>query len=824
LHYASDVLSQAQFTAFAQELLGAYPYLGAIVFLTHTSREDLPTFVQDMRSTGLLQFEVSEFDAQAHLKRVADRPSYLPISSIEPLSPLAARFLGYDAAANPQLAPAIARAVRSGTVTASPPLALFEPRQSIFLLKVVYQGRYAPPTPASRRALVHGVIALELPETRFLEDLIKAHRDFDVFLSHGNVATSHVENHFFQYPSLDSRPPPLPWWPRFTYHHAIDIYGQPFVLSITHWASLQVIRWEEILLALGLSLLVVTVLVMAFRNYRLAGLERQKAEQITLASARRFRSLIEGSVQGMIIHRAMQPLFANQAFATLLGMASPHEILALPSIETLLPPHERTRLRGYAEARLQGLEVPTQYEFEALRQDGVLVSLETVTQVVDWEGQPAVQATVIDITKRKQAEAALLEAKDAAESAVYTKSRFLATVSHELRTPMNGIIGMTGLLLDTQLDDEQQEYADTIRRCGDDMLTLINDVLDFSKIEAGKLELERIDFDLRLAIEDVLELFAAAATTKNVVLLCMLQPQVPTQVVGDQGRLRQILTNLVGNAVKFTDTGEIVVHVSCLEETPANAVLRIAVSDTGIGIAPAVQSRLFQAFMQADCSTTRKYGGTGLGLAICRQLVEIMGGKISVNSVPNQGSTFWFTLPLQKRTTSRPTQGPAEFDQHGLPVLSVEPASQPLVTPQRLATAPHGKRLRVLLAEDNMVNQKLAVRQLEQLGYHVDAVTSGREAVEVLARMAYVLVFMDCQMPEMDGYAATAAIREREAMTGNHTPIIAMTANAMPGDRERCLQAGMDDYLSKPIKAAELAGILRKWEKKGHCDVLETPV
>jgi CheY-like chemotaxis protein len=356
------------------------------------------------------------------------------------------------------------------------------------------------------------------------------------------------------------------------------------------------------------------------------------------------------------------------------------------------------------------------------------------------------------------------------------------------------------------------------------MLTLINDVLDFSKIEAGKLDLERIDFDLRLAIEDVLELFVEAVAVKNVALFCVLQPPVPTLVVGDQGRLRQILMNLVGNAVKFTHTGEIVVRVSCLEETQENAVLRIAVSDTGIGIAPAVQGRLFQAFMQADCSTTRKYGGTGLGLAICRQLVEIMGGRIGVDSVPNQGSTFWFTVPLPKSTGSRPTQGPAECDQHGLHVLAVAPPSPPLAMPQSLATAPDGERLRVLLVEDNMVNQKLAMRQLERLGYRVDAVTSGREAVEVLSRLAYALVFMDCQMPEMDGYAATAAVREREALRGSYTPIIAMTANAMPGDRERCLQAGMDDYLSKPIKAEELAAMLHKWEKKGHCDILETPV
>ena len=347
--------------------------------------------------------------------------------------------------------------------------------------------------------------------------------------------------------------------------------------------------------------------------------------------------------------------------------------LRLPCIETLFAPHECVRLRGYAEARMQGLQAPTQYEFEAIHKDGLLVCLETVVQVIDWEGQPAVQETIVDITRRKQAETALLEAKDAAEAAVYTKSRFLATVSHELRIPMNGIIGMTGLLLDTRLDDEQQEYADTIRRCGDDMLTHINDVLDFSKIEAGKLDLEHIDFDLRVAIEDALELFSQAASAKNLALRCVLPPQVPTLVIGDQGRLRQILMNLVGNAVKFTSSGEIVVCVSCLEETPDAVALRIAVSDTGIGIAPAVQGRLFQAFMQADSSTTRKYGGTGLGLAICRQLVEIMGGRIGVDSVPNQGSTFWFTVPLPKSTPSRPTQESAEFDLHDLHVLSVEP-------------------------------------------------------------------------------------------------------------------------------------------------------
>ena len=284
----------------------------------------------------------------------------------------------------------------------------------------------------------------------------------------------------------------------------------------------------------------------------------------------------------------------------MLGVESPNEILAMASLELLFVPHERVRLRGYSNARLQGQEAPTQYEVEALRKDGTVVTLENMVRVITWEGQPATQSTLIDITERKQAEATLREAKDAAEAAVQAKSAFLAVMSHEIRTPMNGVIGMTGLLLDTPLDKEQRECAETIRRSGEGLLTLINDILDFSKIDADKLELETVDFHLYTTVEDVLELLAEQAFDKGLELACLIHPNVPAWVAGDSGRLRQILINLLGNAVKFTETGEVVVRATCVEETDHDAMVRFEVIDTGIGIPLEVQARLFQAFSQAD--------------------------------------------------------------------------------------------------------------------------------------------------------------------------------------------------------------------------------
>jgi PAS domain S-box-containing protein len=685
---------------------------------------------------------------------------------------------------------------------------------------------------------------------------------------------------------------------------------------------------------------------------------RQQSEALE-ASERRYRSLFENVAEG--VYRSSvdgKVIDANRALVQMLGYDSLEELRATPIAGQI---YAEPKERAQAMAELDALGTVNNRELRLKRRDGaILTILENARAVRGADGKVEYfEGTLTDISQLKSAEETLMQARDQALFVSRMKSEFLANVSHEIRTPMNGIIGMAHLLGDTSLSSEQKEYADAVRRSAQYLLNIINDILDFSKIEAGHLELERIEFDLRECVEDVVELLAERAQEKGLLFAAIVEPDVPAILTGDPYRIQQVLTNLASNAIKFTQTGEVIIRVQGKPTADGRCQLRVDVLDTGIGIPESAKSRLFQPFSQVDGSTTRRFGGTGLGLAISKQIVDAFGGHIGVESIAAGGSRFYFELVLdatERHPVELPLRGNvgerralvalrhpirsqamrgtlrsldyvattvnsgqelllfageaqlqnAPFDlilvDHELPDLSStelgpmlreanidvdrclvrivplrertfqratdslfaatvtepvrrkhleavlrslnaqESSAVPEVVTADLLQLAHAAgepenmlgersetsdlpptvvdvldhrehaRNTVLVAEDNAINQRVAQRMLEKLGWSVEIVGNGREAVEMCRVRRYPIILMDCQMPEMDGFQATAALRTLEVRNQYpYTPIVAMTAHAMQGDRERCIEAGMDDYISKPVSMTVLSEVVARW-------------
>jgi PAS domain S-box-containing protein len=517
--------------------------------------------------------------------------------------------------------------------------------------------------------------------------------------------------------------------------------------------------------------------------------DRKRSEVILRASEARFRSLVEKSSDAIILLDSTGNVtYAGSSTPRVLGY-SDDELKGRNIFELMHPEFRKATQNQFVHVvQSPGAEVGGEFIFR--HKDGSWRWYEfTAQNLLDDRGVQAVVVNARDIDERKHVMAELQRAREAAESASQAKSEFLANMSHEIRTPMNGVMGMTELALDTDLDPEQREYLSTAKASAESLLSVINDILDFSKIEARKLDLERIPFGLKDVVNGLTKVLAVRAAEKGLRLECHFEPGLPAGVLGDPGRLRQILVNLIGNAIKFTEKGEVTVGVEKLSETAEEAILHFSVKDTGIGIAEEKQRLIFDAFVQADASSTRRFGGTGLGLTITSHLVNMMGGKVWVESEFGRGSTFHFTVRLG--VAKAPTDGPQRAQ-----IVARQPAA--------------GGRslLRVLVVEDNPVNQLLAVRLIEKQGHCVVGVGSGQEALEALRGEHFDLVLMDVQMPGVDGFETTCAIRRAENESGQHVPIIAVTAHAMQGDRERCLLAGMDGYVSKPINSKELSAAI----------------
>ena len=881
------------------------PGLRNIGFIEYVPRTNLTAFLALTRKDDAPDFQYWP---------EGDREDYHIVKFLEP-RPANAHVIGYDTAVETNRLRAAESARDTGLATLTGKIRLMHLEKDtsdvggLFLLPL-YQKKAVLKTVDQRRAALLGWVYAPL----LIEDLIHTVPGLAELPISFDIHDGPMPRNEMLLYAPASTPAATFYKPTFTATHRLDIGDRKWTLQYATRPSFDAAkdRSQPATILFGgitLSLLVFSVVVALSTTQRRAVDLANRMTHALVASENQFKGAFSNAPVGMALIRLDDHLLSvNRTLCEMLGYTE-EELLAFTSrqvthLDDLMKVQNAFEQMAHSEMDLYQAEI----RFRHKGGQSVWTHLSAFL-IRSSEAQPLhFIAHVQDITKRKQTEHDLAIAHDDALESARVKSEFLANMSHEIRTPMNGVVGMTGLLVDTPLSHEQREYADSIRASADAMLCIINDILDFSRIEAGKLAIEHIPFDLLPTVEGAVELLAGPAHSRRLELLCAIDAETPIRLRGDPGRLRQVLTNLVSNAVKFTHQGEVLVRVGVQAETEHDATLRFTVKDTGIGIGEETRHLLFQPFTQADGSTTRKYGGSGLGLAITKRLVELMDGEIGFDSHPDAGTTFWFTTRLEKQSDARHLQHfpalagrrvlvaddhqaacgllrlqldhwrlqvetaanghdalaqietaakkslpfdlvlvdadmcgsgrhPLAYEIAQLPdappivllaLFGVRPSSAPpnarlLIKPIKrnallrtlndlLATNAtndtNGPALRVLLAEDNLINQKVATRQLQKLGCHVEAVSNGAEALAAVQRTLFDIVLMDCQMPEMDGYTATRHIREweqSEARRG-HTPlrIIALTAHVMKGDREKCIAAGMDDHLGKPASLDDL--------------------
>jgi len=805
---ASEQVTCLEFQRFAEKLL---PDKGlGLAWAPWVQSAQRPFFESSTKPCGQAWAGIRGWDGQGRPLAAGERAGYLPITFVAPAG-LGQPLLGYDLFSDPLRREAAEKARDQNVLMASQLIRQAQDRGppiSLVLLAPVYAKQADTGSVEARRKAFRGSVVGLLQFGDMIDDALKPlgskRNSLRIRLEAGDGDVIYADPDF----NADS---PLV---------QVDILS----LGARHWRFAMSGNELEFgggwstwfVLAGGMCLSGIVggfLLLLAGRTATMEGLITQRTADLASSNqrlreeiaerarmeqeAKRLAMVAEKSTSGIIITDACGRIeWVNPAFSAMTGYSfedvagqTPGALLQGPGSDPAIIAHMRDCI-----GRQQGFDV----EILNYRKSGEPVWLQLKVDPVFDDRQVLTQFVGVetDITRRKMAEQALYQAKLAADKASSAKSEFLANMSHEIRTPMNGVLGMLELLRGTGLDTEQQELADIAGQSAESLMAIINDILDFSKIEAGKLKIERIGFDLRELCEMVCALMAIPAKAKGLDLVCVLDPELDPDRLGDPTRLRQILTNLLGNAAKFTPQGEVSLTVRAETRlAEGSRRVRFEVRDTGIGISPAEMGRLFQPFEQADQGAARRFGGTGLGLSISKSLVSLMGGEMGAESVPGQGSTFWFSVDLEPAQTADPTGRqrvvPSAWDEPELPQF---PGRQ------------------VLLVEDNPVNQQVALKMLERFGIEARLAATGAQALRELEAERFDLVFMDCQLPELDGFAVTQALRAREQALGlGRTPVLALTANAINGDRERSLAAGMDEHLTKPLAMEELGNALVAW-------------